>query len=508
MRFEMKKISVFCIASVLLLSGCKHDIELNMVGDKIGFATTTNIIEPSIFRDGVDVAIIKSGKGKSEASVSVSLATKEDLDAYNKLHETSYKLAPSGKFETTGLNFNFAASDTRNTIHVKWSQTFFANSAEAGNEYVIGLKITESDIDTDSSRETVFIHPLLSRVSFEAPDLKTVFPSEDDPTAKNSYEARIIIDYPIATADAKVNIAVDNDLIADISALRDQEYFPAPAGLVKLEAQSVTIKAGESYGTFRFTIDQSVLFDNKGKLIETGIKYLVPVKMTTTEPSILGKGENSYGCIIASIADDDTVTPPYGKPAQIIHGPWAVIEGEDNHIGKDPKCTQPDWYGNYNVNKLVDWNFFNGDNAAENGYWGSYFWSDPVFPIEFVFDLGGEYIFESFYKVDAAGFQGQFREFAVYVAREYSGKDTDWKPAAIGRTDYRGWQAFGNGSDINSTLEKFSYVIPMDPTAEGAFKAYTRGRYVKFCILKTENAYPSNSKGGYLSEFYASGWVN
>ena len=149
------------------------------------------------------------------------------------------------------------------------------------------------------------------------------------------------------------------------------------------------------------------------------------------------------------------------------------------------------------MSKLIDWEFGFGNNndPSKNGYWGSYFWSPIEFPMVFVFDAGEIYTFDRFYKVDADTFQGQFRDFEVYVAKEYAGADTKWKLACKGKTGDKGWQRYTD-TKIDA--------IPEKPEAEGSEVNLTRARYIKLCI--TASSKVSSKDCGYLMEFYADGW--
>lgn len=498
--------------AALSLSSCEHDLNHNMVPDKLGFSYTENLQQPSVFNAGMSISVIKSGKGDSSATVEVEPCTQEEIDAWReaKGYETPLLLASELNYsiDLPHNTLSFEASDTRQSFNIEWKTTFFANSAKNGKDYVIGLKLVNPSIEADEARSLVLIRPILSHVSFKNQDVKTLFPTRDDIQTVNKYEGEINLDSAVPGEDVILELAIDNSLIAQESEKREKEFEQAPDGLFSFTESKVSIPAGETVAHFGFQVDLTVLFDETGEFIKKPANYMVPVTIKGRSPELLGLGETSTTCVLLYIADDDIVVPP-STPSSILHGPWEVLEGADLHIGADPACTNKDWYGNYNVDRLVDWRFGNSStDATANGYWGSYFWTEPTFPIVFVFDTGAEYIFESFHKVDASSFQGQFRDFEVYVAREYAAGDTDWKLAAKGRTADRGWQAYPSGAevDIDDVLERFSYPIPDDPNAEGSEVNYTRGRYIKFCITNTMNKYPTSSKGGYLMEFYAKGW--
>lgn len=499
-------------ALTVLLTGCEHNLDHNMVADKLGFSYSSNLQQPSVLNGAMDVSVIKSGKGSSDATVRIDRLTQEELTAWceaeeNKENGYNFLLAADSRYEISANELSFAASDTRQLFQVTWSPDFFANSAMNGKDYVIALKLTDPTIEADSARSVVIIRPRLSHVTFKTRDLKTVYPELKDVETINEYEGEINLDYALPTQDLKVKLAVDNSLIEAEAASREKAFEIAPAGLFSLVKDEVTVEAGETVAHFDYKIDYTVLFKD-GKFIKEDVNYMVPLVFSGKDPELIGDGEYAQTFVIVSIAEDGTVERPDGDPS-ILHGPWEVLEGEDIHIGKDPLCESPAWYGNYNVTKLVDWGFGVTDDPTKNGYWGSFFWSPVEFPMVFVFDVGKTCTFDRFYKVDSNLYQGQFQDFEVYVAREYAGADTKWALAAKGNTGSKGWLKYPTGtneSNIDTILKDFSYVIPEDVNAEGSEVNLTRGRYVKFCITKSQKSQGKDC--GYLMEFYATGWEN
>ena len=79
----MKHIIPILAASAVLFAGCTHDLDHNMVDDVIGFATTTGITEPSLLQDGLNISVLKSGKGQATseaASVILAACTQAELE--------------------------------------------------------------------------------------------------------------------------------------------------------------------------------------------------------------------------------------------------------------------------------------------------------------------------------------------------------------------------------------------------------------------------------------------
>ena len=479
----------------------------------------------------MDIAIIKSGKGASSATVKIERLTEEELNAWcknngamveaedketgEKLEKPMYLLADESRYEVSTDEFNYLASDIRKTFTTKWNSTFFANSAMNGKNYVIGFKLVDSSLELGENRDTLIIHPRLSSVSFKNSDIKSLYPTKDyfgrEPA---EFDAEIDLDYAVKSMDVEVELKIDNSKIAEEAAKREKEFEIAPEGLFKFNDTKVVFKAGETVTRFKYTIDYSVLFDKEGNLINDKVNYMIPVTIDKKNPKLIGNGKNTTGFIALTVSTKPIVEPQ-PRPVELIHGPWEVLEGADIHIGNDPNIpnqSQKPWYSNYNPTKLVDWNFTynNNNDASKNGFWGSYYWSPVPFPMVFVFDTGGDYIFQNFYKVDSSGGQGQYQDFEVYTATDYAGQDTNWDLLAIGNTGFKGWQDYkltivDGTQDINKVLEMFSYKIPAAKDEDDK-EVLTRGRYVKFVITKCAHGSEKDQDRGYLMEIYAEGW--
>ena len=136
----------FALAAIAF-TGCKHDLEHNMVPDKLGFSYSSSLQQPSVFNDEMDVAIIKSGKGSSSATVRIERLTQEELTKWCLNNGAAeYKLAEEIKYEVSEEEFSFAASDIRKTFKVKWQTDFFSYSSYYVIDFVIVFKLVESSL--------------------------------------------------------------------------------------------------------------------------------------------------------------------------------------------------------------------------------------------------------------------------------------------------------------------------------------------------------------------------
>ncbi|MGM9788370.1 MAG: DUF1735 domain-containing protein, partial [Candidatus Cryptobacteroides sp.] len=236
--------------AALSLTSCEHDLNHNMVPDKLGFSYTENLQQPSVFNAGMSISVIKSGKGSSAATVEVEPCTQEEIDAWREAngYETPLLLASELNYsiDLPGNKLSFETSDIRQSFKVEWKTTFFANSAKNGKDYVIGLKLVNPSIEADEARSLVLIRPILSHVSFKNQDVKTLFPTQNDFQTVNKYEGEINLDSAVPSEDVILELAIDNSLIAQESEKREKDFEQAPDGLFSFTESKVCIPAGET----------------------------------------------------------------------------------------------------------------------------------------------------------------------------------------------------------------------------------------------------------------------
>lgn len=496
MSEAMKKyISVIpVLAAALLFAGCEHNLDNNMVDDAIEFPGTERIIEISLFNESYTGSIIKSGKGFSEAIVKLGACTEEEVAAIDPA--CGYNVISSLNFSISDLAFTFAKDEVRKTFEVSWNLDDVFH-AMAGKESIIPLKLYESTIGINEAQSYLFIKPVVSTVGIKdkvaqeasALCIRNIYPEANYLTRVDKGYTTLEMDMAVSGRDVEAVVGIDNSYIPAINKALGAEFIAAPEGLVTIENENVAIKAGTTGADINYSINYSVLFDENGEF-KYEQDFVVPVVIKSLSPSTLYQS-NRYAYFVFNMSATNVVKPPVGVDPVPIMGPgWELIAGDENSMDGDPNI-ESDWYlGRYSGKYLCD-----GDFSWPDGAFCTWFWTAPKFPLEFVFDTGEEHIWDKFFKVDSQSYQGQFREFEVWVAREYLETGTEWVLAAKGNTGYNGWQAFSVAN-----IDKFTYEIP--------FKQYTRGRYVKFVIVESSHSYDTDNPrgGGYLGEFYGQGW--
>lgn len=145
-----------------------------------------------------------------------------------------------------------------------------------------------------------------------------------------------------------------------------------------------------------------------------------------------------------------------------LKGPWKLLEGEDNCYAKDPNNGGAAWIMQYTADKLFD-----GEITAGHE-WISWFATQIEFPITFVVDMGQRQVFTKFRISDYSTHQGNYRDYEIYTAEEYSGASTQWNLVASGKRDFN-WTGVPTPYDY-------------------AVQKTIAGRYLKFVIVKPEYA--------------------
>lgn len=104
-------------------------------------------------------AVIKSGKGRSEADVSLSFDAGA-LEEYNAIHGTSYKMVPENILRGFSQeSFHFNTSDNRNIITVSWDPDALAAYMKLG-KYAIPIKVKASPLNIVFDKDFLLLVPV------------------------------------------------------------------------------------------------------------------------------------------------------------------------------------------------------------------------------------------------------------------------------------------------------------------------------------------------------------
>ena len=315
----MKKTSIFLIASLFLISACFPDERNNfMVNDSFGLTSQEAVTDASIHTGQLVVGIVKSGKGQTAATVSISTdadAIKSVLDSYNKDNETEYVQLPANLFEMSQMIFSFNKEEVSKELAISWNPETVAEYIGDSDKYVIPILIESADetVKVNDARRAVIVHLTRSGVKLSQAgvnrivDTKTVLPGKDgvQPPLQENITLDVIIDNPIKGMAITYPVKVDNSLIDKYNADKDGTFTAAPEGLVKIETPSITIPEGGKSATVKLTIDYSVLLKD-GDLPEFP-SYAIPVAIDTKGASTLYNGKEfdlkglSYGNTVTYI---------------------------------------------------------------------------------------------------------------------------------------------------------------------------------------------------------------
>lgn len=444
MKINMWKLLIAGLFASAALAGCEDNRNNFMVDDTLSFVNKEQYAGVSVYNGKYEFAILKNGKGQQSAKALLSVS-ETALAEYNAANGTNYAVLPANCYKLSSSTIGFSDGDTRKFVEVTWDDAAIFALGE-GTEYAIPLELTTVNdaLAVDANRNVKIINPKRASIGMEK-ELATPF----HPTATHeeiTFDGNIVLDNAITTMDLTVNYAIDNSLVEAYNQANGTNYLAAPEGFARLDAASSQIAAGETTAKFSGKINSDKLFT--GSNLDIVGDLLVPVRITS-----------------ASL-DGITVTTevmyvPFSMDKEL-KGPWKLLEGEDNCYAKDPNNGGAAWIMQYTADKLFD-----GEITAGHE-WISWFATQIEFPITFVVDMGQRQVFTKFRISDYSTHQGNYRDYEIYTAEEYSGASTQWNLVASGKRDFN-WTGVPTPYDY-------------------AVQKTIAGRYLKFVIVKPEYA--------------------
>ena len=289
----MKKIIKNILASALTITAvasCVDDRNNFLPDDSFGFNRTEQeaVVTWPIYSGQYDFAVIKSGKGFSEADVKIT-GSEFDLVRYNDSRDVTVKeYLPISKdmYAFNGADeciVHFGVEDVTKTVAVTWdvAKVDDAMSDTDNYNYAIPLGLSSPDLLVNEGREFLIVNLVKSNINVETDYLtKTVLWDAPAPVSENM-DVTIRIDNALPTLDVNIDLEIDNELIAAYNEKNGTDYVAAPEGLITFADPS--IKAGEAYVTYPVTLNTDVLFEN-GAIVpwEDHGGFLIPVKIKST----------------------------------------------------------------------------------------------------------------------------------------------------------------------------------------------------------------------------------
>ncbi len=289
---------------MLLVSGCFPDERNNfMVPDSFGITSLENVVEASVHTGSFVLGIAKSGKGQTAAHVEIN-RNQNDIDArladFNSNHDTNFKAVMNSLIEMDAVEFDFAVEEAAKQVTISWDPDLLARFMGDSDQYVIPVLIKSDDltVQVKDDRSLLLVHLKRSSVSLKQKavtrtiEKKTVEPDKNgnQPPLKETVSLDVEIDNPIAGVGITYPLEIGST--------------DAPAGLVRLISQSVTIPEGGKSGTVQVELDYSVLL--QGGVLNQFPDYEVPVCIKTDGMTATLNGKDfhlqglSYGNTVTS----------------------------------------------------------------------------------------------------------------------------------------------------------------------------------------------------------------
>ena len=297
---NMKKIYKNILLSALMIasvSSCVEDDRNNFLpDDSFGFNRTEieSVVTWPIYSGQYDFAVIKSGKGFSEADVKIK-GSEFDLVRFNDTRDENvkeYLPIPKSIYNFAGAEeciVHFGVEDVTKTVTVSWdvAEVDAAMNDTENYNYAIPLGISSPDLTVNEGREYLIVNLVKSALDVETDYLTRTILWDAPAPVTEDMDVTIRIDNPLPTMDVNIDVEIDSELIAAYNEANGTNYVAAPQGLVTFA--DPVIKAGSSYVTYPVTLNTEALFEN-GAIVpwENHGGYLIPVKIKSSSVERLG----------------------------------------------------------------------------------------------------------------------------------------------------------------------------------------------------------------------------
>lgn len=298
----MKKIFRYILLSALTITAvasCEDDRNNFLPDDSFGFnnKANENMITLPLYGGQHTLNIIKSGKGFSEGSVTITVVDTL-LTAFNVANETSFVALPSDKelysFSTASLAF--APEDVTLPVDILWDVAKVSEymTQNPDKTFCIPVSIVSDDLEINEGRDFFVLHLAKSTLTAKQKELASTIIWESDPYQK---ELRINaeLDMAIEAFDFTIEFVLDNELVSAYNEASGTAYEVAPEGLVTL-GESPVMTAGEEEAIFTMNLNTAVLVDDAtGKIKRDWEGYVAPVKIKSlSQPGINVNNDVTY----------------------------------------------------------------------------------------------------------------------------------------------------------------------------------------------------------------------
>ncbi|WP_301425294.1 DUF1735 domain-containing protein, partial [Bacteroides caecimuris] len=360
----------FIVAVLLIASACTDERDNFMVNDQIGLLNST-YTETEVFRgmnDPYQLYVIKSGKGKQETEVSISV-DETVLQNYNTDNGSSIRLLPSDCYTILQPTLRLSNSDYRKAFDIKWNIERLSDLLSAGEEYAlpIQMNVLQNSISVDNERVKTIIVPTIKNpyLQMDVPGMSPVtdfIPTFGDLNERELY-VKVKTNYS-NDEDVSFRIEVDPELVAHYNTANGTDYKVLPEDAFTVDDKGM-ILAGMKETFIKIKYYKKGLIPQE----ETYLfgDYILPLRITSV---------SKYDI------DPDAASKLYTvkfQPDPIDKKGWSVIDFNNC-------CTQDGgWYLNmgWGVESLID-------NSPGTQWLCRWDVKEPL-PYYFVFDMGKEY---------------------------------------------------------------------------------------------------------------------
>lgn len=360
----------FIAVALFIALACTDDRDNLMVNDQIGLYNSI-YTETEVFRGmntPYQLFVIKSGKGKQEAEVSISV-DETVLQSYNTDNGTSIQLLPSDCYTILQSDLRLSDSDYRKSFDIKWNadRLYDLLSTEIKYGLPIQMSVVQNSISADNERLKTIIVPTIKEPYLQM-DVPGMSPVPDFmPTIGDLNERELFVKIKTNYSneeDISFRLEVEPDLVANYNTAYGTAYKMLPESSFTVDNEGVILAGMKE--TF-----VKIKYHKKGLIPEEGTylfgDYVLPLRITSV---------SKYG--INPDAAFKLYTIKF-QPDPIDKKGWSVIDYNNC-------CTEDGgWYLNmgWGVESLID----NDPSTQWLCRWNVI---EPL-PYYFVFDMGKIY---------------------------------------------------------------------------------------------------------------------
>ena len=263
----------------IIAYSCEDNNKEDHLSQSMVYIVHNGVQEIIMFETGepyrYNLSLYKSGAIKSEATVKVNTLSEDELNEYNTLNETSYKLITSECYtlDTYNISFTNDLKDVNRSINIDFDVTKVKALLTNSDLYVLPIKIEDSSIEKNAEKSICIIHPKTEEpiLSFQK---SGVFINEYNygQISDLEFDIPISLSIDVNRWNIECEIIEDKNLIEEYNIKNGTEYIALPAGTYIFD-KDIIMKENLKESTLSVKIN--------GAKLDAG-KFMLPIRLKSS----------------------------------------------------------------------------------------------------------------------------------------------------------------------------------------------------------------------------------